>query len=628
MIPEIHVLDENTIDKIAAGEVVERPLSVVKELVENAIDAGADAITVEIKDGGISMIRVTDNGSGIEPFQLKTAFLRHATSKIRTAQDLPLVDSLGFRGEALSSIAAVSMIEVITKTKQNLTGIRYILEGAEEKSFEEIGAPDGSTFLVRNLFFNVPVRRNFLKQPATEGSYVSELMEHMAMSRPDISFKYICNGREHFHTSGNSDLREVIYRVYGKETAEHVVEIDQEGNGIRIQGYLGEPVLTRSNRNFETFFVNGRYIKSDLISKAVEDGYKEYLMQHKFPFAVLHFCLDTQMVDVNVHPAKMEVRFLNGSFFFDFIASAVNASLKVREMIPEVILSGEDKKQPEQEPAPEPFERNRVRENAVREESRYMEENPEMKDFMQNPVWNRIFGNNDSENKVKNESGSANVIKADEHVFVEKPVQMDFFEDKILSPSVKDEYRILGQIFDTYWLVGFRDKLLIIDQHAAHEKVKYEALMKQFREKSVLSQMLNPPIVLTLGAGEELILSEYEEAFKNLGFEVEKFGGNEYVLRSVPVDLYGCSEKEMFTDLLDELSGAPNKDHPGVIEERIATMACKAAVKGNNRMSREEAEQLIDQLLSLENPYHCPHGRPTVITVSKYELEKKFKRIV
>ncbi len=625
---EIRVLDESTIDKIAAGEVVERPLSVVKELVENAIDAGANAITVEIKDGGISFIRVTDNGSGIEPEQLKTAFLRHATSKISSVQDLLQVESLGFRGEALSSIAAVSMVEVITKAKQNLTGVRYEMEGTVEKAFEEIGAPEGTTFLVRNLFFNVPVRKKFLKQPATEGSYVSEMMEHMAMSRPDISFKYLCNGQERFHTMGNGDLREVIYRIYGKEITEQLVEINQAGEGIQIQGYLGKPVLTRANRNFEYFYVNGRYINSNILSKAVEEGYKEYLMQHKFPFAVLHLMLDGSMVDVNVHPSKMEVRFTDGAFIYNFIASAVQAALKVKEMIPEVILTPEEKPQHIVVSAPEPFEAERMEKNRVAEEMNYEAQHPKMQDLLQNPVWNRVFGKTDSTETGKNESIHANIIKANEHIIVEKPVQMDLFEEKILSVSAKDEYNILGQIFDTYWLVGFRDKLLIIDQHAAHEKVKYEALIRQFKERSIRSQMLNPPIIVTLNANEEAVLRDYQNIFEGLGFEIEAFGGSEYALRSVPTDLYGCHEKEMFESLLDELSASPFKGNPQVIEEKIASMACKAAVKGNHSMDRKEAEALIDELLNLENPYHCPHGRPTIISMSKYEVEKKFKRIL
>lgn len=625
---EIRVLDESTIDKIAAGEVVERPLSVVKELVENAIDAGADAITVEIRDGGISFIRVTDNGSGIEPEQLRTAFLRHATSKISSVQDLLQVESLGFRGEALSSIAAVSMVEVITKTKQNLTGVRYEMEGTVEKAFEEIGAPEGTTFLVRNLFFNVPVRKKFLKQPVTEGSYVSEMMEHMAMSRPDISFKYLCNGQERFHTMGNGDLREVIYRIYGKEITEQLVEINQTGEGIRVQGYLGKPVLTRSNRNFEYFYVNGRYINNNILSKAVEEGYKEYLMQHKFPFAVLHLMLDGSMVDVNVHPSKMEVRFTDGVFVYDFIASAVQAALKVKEMIPEVILTPEEKPQHIDAKAPEPFEAERMEKNRVAEEMRYEAQRPKMQDLLQNPVWNRVFGKAEGEESGKNESIHANIIKAKEHVIVEKPVQMNLFEEKILSASAKDEYNILGQIFDTYWLVEFRDKLLIIDQHAAHEKVKYEALIRQFKERSVRSQMLNPPIIVTLNANEESVLRDYQDIFEGLGFEIEAFGGNEYALRSVPTDLYGCNEKEMFESLLDELSASPFKGNPQVVEEKIASMACKAAVKGNHSMDRKEAEALIDALLSLDNPYHCPHGRPTIISMSKYEVEKKFKRIL
>lgn len=625
---KIQLLDEETIDKIAAGEVVERPLSVVKELVENAIDATADAITVEIKEGGISFIRVTDNGLGMEPEQIRTAFLRHATSKIRNEKDLSSIRSLGFRGEALSSILAVSMVEVISKTKQNLVGVRYEAEGSVEKSFEEIGAPEGTTFLIRNLFFNVPVRRKFLKSPTTEALYISELMEHMAMSHPDISFKYICNGHEKFHTVGNGDLKEVIYRIYGKEIAEQLIEINQEGNGIHIQGYLGKPILTRSNRNFENFYVNGRYIRSNLISKALEEGYKEYLMQHKFPFAVLHFSLDSSLVDVNVHPTKMEVRFTNETFFYDFVTSAVKAALKVQEMIPEVFLTKEEKTQDVVSHTPEPFEINRLKNYKVDEEERYEVNDGKMQEVLHNPIWNRVFGQTDLKEKKSNDSNHANVIKANEHIIIEKPVQMDVFEEKMLSISSKDEYNILGQIFDTYWVVAFRDKLFIIDQHAAHEKVKYESFVRHFHEKSVPSQMLFPPIILTLSSSEELVLNNYRNVFEELGFEIEAFGGNEYALRSIPTDLYGCDGKELFREITDEISAAPIKGEPQVVKKKIASMACKAAVKGNHSMNRLEMEALIDELLTLENPYHCPHGRPTIITMSKYEIEKKFKRIL
>lgn len=681
---QIHVLDSETIDKIAAGEVVERPASVVKELVENAIDAGATAITVEARDGGTTFVRVTDNGIGMEKEQLRTAFLRHATSKIEQAQDLLQISSLGFRGEALSSIAAVSKVEVITKTKESLTGTRIVFEGGIEKSFDEIGAPDGTTFIMRNLFFNTPVRRKFLKQPATEGGYIVDLMEHLALSRPDISFKFLLGNQTRFHTSGNGDLREVIYRIYGREVAASLVPLQEERDGIRVEGYLGKPAVVRSNRNFEIYYVNGRFIKSNIVARALEDGYKEYLMQHKFPLCILHITMDRGSVDVNVHPTKMDVRFSDGIAFCGLLSEMVRNTLKNHEMIPGDILVDEkeqkkqqaqERKASENEKVPEPFEQ--VRRNAARvmEEADYQAEPKKMQDFLQKPVWDRVS----TQKKVENTDNlTENPAKTEDDFFVEpkeegfraaeqsgnisfdigrssklqdsgeddKPTQntqtsmvqtenvqtnakqMNLFEEKLLSVENRSRYQIIGQVFDTYWLVQFEDKLFIIDQHAAHEKVKYERLIKQFHEKNVVSQSLLPPIIVSLTGQEEAVLGQYLEVFASLGFEIESFGGNEYALRSVPVDLYGCSEKELFLDVLDELGEGSSRGSFQVIEEKIASMSCKAAVKGNHSLSRAEAETLIDELLTLENPYNCPHGRPTIISMTETELEKKFKRIV
>ena len=687
----IHVLDSRTIDRIAAGEVVERPASVVKELVENAIDAGSTAITVEAKEGGIEFIRVTDNGCGIEREQLPTAFLRHATSKIEDADDLNHIASLGFRGEALSSIAAVSRVEIITKRKENLTGTRMVLEGAREQSIDEIGAPDGTTFLMRNLFFNTPVRRKFLKQPATEGSYITDLMEHLALSRPDISFKFVLGNQTRFHTSGNGDLREVIYRIYGREIAAELVPIQMEENGIKVEGYLGKPVLVRSNRNFEIYFINGRFIRSGVIAKAIEEGYKQYLMQHKFPLCVLHITMDTETVDVNVHPSKMDVRFSDGMAFARMLSEKIATTLRNREMIPDASLEDEksiqkkeqeDRKASWKEHTPEVFEKKREESYRVMEAAKYEAVPKDRREFIQKPIWQETHaGIQTSIRKPEPVSAqteeqpaapvaapepkeddffveaeplkptslepvicpeTAEVMEAVDGIPAEKqpsamdmePVvkdvqQMNLFEEKLLSVQNRSRYRIIGQVFDTYWLIQFEDKLFIIDQHAAHEKVKYERLMKQFHEKSVVSQRLMPPIIVSLTGQEESVLHTYEDAFTQLGFEIEAFGGNEYALRSVPVDLYGCSERELFLAVLDELSQETgNRGSFQVIEEKIASMSCKAAVKGNNRLSLQEAEQLIDELLTLDNPYNCPHGRPTIITMTETDLEKKFKRIV
>lgn len=644
---EIRVLDSQTVDKIAAGEVVERPLNVVKELVENAIDASAAAVTVEIKEGGIAFIRVTDNGSGIEAAQVQRAFLRHATSKIQTAEDLTGVVSLGFRGEALSSIAAVSQVELITKTRDSLTGIRFLMEGGKEGTLEEIGAPDGTTVIVRNLFFNTPVRKKFLKQPVTEAGYISDLMEHLALCRPDVSFQYIQNGQVRFHTSGNGDLKEVIYRIYGRDVSANLVEIRSDMKSMKITGFLGKPILNRANRNFETYFVNGRYIKSRTISKAVEDGFREYLMQHKYPFTVLHLNFNPDAVDVNVHPTKMDVRFSDSMAVYDFISSSIAAALRVREMIPEAVLAEEEKRKKAEklEKAPEPFEVNRQAQQAssplpavqrVEESLQYhvaAQKAEPPKTDVSNGI-RRVFGGGKPLGTASESvSAPTGIIKAADTVIVEKPVQMDLFEEKILSPAARGEYKILGQIFDTFWLVAFKDKLFFVDQHAAHEKVKYERLIKQYQEKQILSQNLNPPVVVSLTGREETVFKEYEEYFKELGFEVEEFGGSEYALRSVPVDLYGCGEKQLFEAVLDELVDSPGGNtakggNPAVVAEKIASMSCKAAVKGNMQMSFAEMEALIDELLTLQNPYNCPHGRPTIFSMSKYEIEKKFKRIV
>ena len=630
----IHLLDHNTIDKIAAGEVVEKPASVVKELVENAIDAGATALTIEIKNGGIDYIRITDNGSGIENADVKNAFLRHATSKIEKADDLQFVTTLGFRGEALSSISAVAKVELITKTKDSLLGTRYVIEGANEVEFSEVGAPNGTTIIVRNLFYNVPARRKFLNSPITEGGYIADLVEHIALSKPDVSFKFI-NGRDvKFHTSGNNDLKEIVYRIYGKDTSEALIPIDYKSDFMHMTGYLGKPALNRGSRGFENYFLNGRYIKSKVISGAIEEGYKEFLMQHKFPFTILHIETKPEQVDVNVHPTKMDVRITEERAFYEDIRNAVYNALKENELIPQVALVEENQEKINYKDMtmPEPFEEKRLENMRVSEEKTKYSENGEKYGNLQEKLqkWenSQILGEDIARLLSKNEKKpSNNIIKARDHIIVEKPVQMNMFEEKLLTKEAKEEYEILGQIFDTYWMVAFKDKLYIIDQHAAHEKVKYEEFMKKFQNKELVSQTLNPPIIVSLSAKEETVLKENWDIFSSLGFNIEEFGGNEYALRCVPMDLYGYNEQSLFLSVLDELCEDDSKATL-TIEQKIASMSCKAAVKGNNRLSKDEMMALIDQLLELDNPYNCPHGRPTIISMSKYEIEKKFKRIV
>ena len=659
----INELDKNTIDQIAAGEVVERPASVVKELVENAIDSGATAVTVEIKGGGMDMIRVTDNGSGIEKSQIRKAFKRHATSKLKNIDDLYSIHSLGFRGEALSSISSVAQVDMITKTKDDLTGTRYTINGGEEAGFEEIGAPDGTSFIVRNLFYNTPARKKFLKTPQTEGSYIGDVMEHLALDNPTISFRFINNKDDKFSTSGNGDLKELIYRIYGRDVSVSVRPINVTEKEITIEGYLGEPSINRSNRNFEVFFVNGRYVKDKIISKALEEGYKQYLMMHKFPFAILHIRMDPSMVDVNVHPAKLEVRFDNQAVLYEVIRSNVEKVLSQQEMIPDALLSSKDDEKLEvskeveihsdsenidsnvdskpvtkldnKKVAPEPFERIRFEENKVAEEAPVyatgVKEKPiKIEDVNKSAVWTRIFGDLDGKEAEKKEKPSP-IIKSSEAIVVEKkPVQLDLFEEKVLSKENVKEYEILGQIFGTYWIIAFKDKIFMVDQHAAHEKINYERMIKRFKSDELCSQMVNPPVIVSLSSAEEEIFLEFRQYFEKLGFNIENFGGHEYAMRAIPVDLFGCdNEKEMFLEILDELSHETNMDRtPDVINYKIASMACKASVKGNTKMTRQEMEALLDELLTLDNPYNCPHGRPTIVSMSKYEIDKKFKRVV
>ncbi len=697
--PEIKLLDNQTIDKIAAGEVVEKPASVVKELVENAMDAGAKAITVEIKGGGIDLIRITDDGCGIDASQLPKAFLRHATSKIESDADLFYLQTLGFRGEALASISAVAQVEMITKTKDSLTGTRIVIEGGIQKELEEVGAPDGTTILVRNLFYNTPARKKFLKSAMTEGTHIVELMQHMALSMPAMSFKLVVNNAVKFHTSGNGDLKEVIYRIYGRDTTKALIPVKVEQDGITIEGYLGKPELSRANRAFENYFVNRRYVRSNFISKGIEEGYKGFMMQHQFPFCVLHINVDTTALDVNVHPTKMQVRMSNQEQLVRTLVDSIHNSLSGKEMIPEAKLVKEEVAE-ERITTPEPFEKERLKDWKESEAERIREEQvgvkvpqkeilPEIPSFepsqkaikedVKEPYIdltnvNRPFSNpsiklnptigimpekkrfesdllfSDEDdvnmkvetdesgvNRESDESDSSADLNAvsnnpaspfAQDIIIEKPEQMDLFEEKLLTEDKRRNFKVLGQVFKTYWLIEFEDKLYVMDQHAAHEKVKFEAFMEKYREKEILSQNLAPAIVVSLSPSDALVYEEHKEVFERFGFEIDSFGGNELMLRAVPVDLYGADAKEMFLAILEELAQVHSAGRIEIIEDRIATMACKAAVKGNNSMTFEEVSALLDQLLTLENPYQCPHGRPTMFSMTKYEIEKKFKRIV
>lgn len=617
--PNIAILNQETIDKIAAGEVVERPCSVVKELVENAIDAGSTAITVEIKEGGISFIRITDNGCGIERDQVAVAFYRHSTSKIRSAEDLLTVKSLGFRGEALSSISAVARVELITKTYDELTGTRYVIEGSKELSNEEIGAPDGTTFIVKDLFYNVPARRKFLKTAQTEGSYISDMVEKLALSHPDISFKFINNNQTKLHTSGNGNRKDIIYHIFGREISSSLLEVKHECEYFKVEGFIGKPVITRGNRNYENYFINGRYVKSNILSRAIEEAYKSFLMQHQYPFTVLYFTFFSEL-DVNVHPTKMELRFDNNNEIYVELCDTIYAILSHKEMIPEVPVDSTPAPKKivheYKEPIPEPFEKRRI--NEVRAaESR------------------SVYGQSVT-STVKNYSATEPAAKAPEtstayepaHVVTGTQQTLGDYDKVFLTESAKKQFSIIGQLFKTYWLIEFEDKLYIIDQHAAHEKVLYEKTMARLVNKDFTSQRISPPIVMTLDARECEMLEKYRPQIEQFGYEVEHFGGKEYMISAIPDNLFNIDMKDLFIEMLDDFSNATGRQTPDIITEKVASMSCKAAVKGNDKLTLPEINKLIDELLSLDNPYNCPHGRPTIISMSKYEIEKKFKRIV
>ena len=719
--PNIHVLDQNTINKIAAGEVIERPASVVKELLENAIDAKATAVTVEIREGGISFIRVTDNGCGIEKDEIPLAFLRHSTSKIQSVEDLFTVSSLGFRGEALSSIAAVGQVELITKTSRSLTGNRYQIEGGQERGMEEIGAPDGTTFIVRNLFYNTPVRRKFLKTPMTEGAHVADLVEKIALSHPEISIRFIQNNQNKLHTSGNHNLKDIIYTVYGREITANLIPVSVTGEAFSVEGFIGKPVIARSNRNFENYYINGRYIKSNIINKAIEEAYKPFMMQHKYPFTMLHFKIEPEFLDVNVHPTKMELRFQNGENVFRMVRDTVAEALRHKELIPKVELVEEErarKSVPEKRiPIPEPFEQNRMmQKRAEQSEQRRQQDNAGLFDTKRLAAGGAddfVLREMPEESRMKTRPGEQPALKATSQIRSERtgllrteqrvealqreeelknsqeveraadgngyrvnealtallkqapgveaaaeiqsevetqagtgipaeaeapPAemselpeaerQMDLFEEKLLEPQSRSRHKLIGQLFATYWLVEFKDQLYIIDQHAAHEKVLYEKTMNSLKTREYTCQQIHPPIILTLGSREALMLEKNMKIFTDIGFEIEPFGGKEYAVRGVPDNLFSIARKELLMEMLDSLSEDAQARNADMIYEKVASMSCKAAVKGHDVLSAAEADALIDQLLGLENPYACPHGRPTIISMSKYELEKKFKRIV
>ena len=641
---KIQLLDQKTIDNIAAGEVIERPASVVKELVENAVDANANAITVEIKDGGMTLIRVTDNGIGIPKDQVKTAFLRHATSKIRSVEDLLSVSSLGFRGEALSSISAVAQVELVTKTAESFSGVSYKIYGGEEEAFDDIGAPDGTTFLVKNLFYNTPARRKFLKSATTEAGYVEQMMVHIALSHPKISFKFIHNNKNKIYTSGNGKVKDIIYHIYGRDVAGALIPVQAQSEDVKVTGFVAKPYVSRGNRNYESYFINGRYIKSSIIYKAIEEGYRTFTMKHRYPFVCLDFKINQELLDVNVHPTKMEIRFRNGREIYELVVDTVKEALLQKDLVQDVLRETPKKKElpkTKEVKKPEPFEVNRRK-----EETQKMDQT--MKDFAKM----RQSQTNQQGHRAKPEGMKQDRLKSESSQTAKKPTyaglnyntqkkefpqyktdelssnQMTLREDPVFSVQARPDRKILGQLFKTYWLIEYEDKLYIMDQHAAHEKVLFERMMAKLKEKEFTSQAVSPPIVLSLDAHEQEMLETYLPEIKKFGYEIENFGGREYMISAVPDNLYHIDMKDLFIEMLDDFSNLTGRQTPELILEKVATMSCKAAVKGNHRLSLPEVDTLMTELLTLENPFCCPHGRPTIISMSKYEIEKKFKRIV
>ena len=708
----IKVLDQNTINKIAAGEVIEKPSSVIKELVENSIDSGATAVTVEVKGGGLSFMRVTDNGAGINKDEVKLAFKRHATSKLVKVEDLLSISSLGFRGEALASIAAVSQVELISKTADDVTGIRYQIHGGAEISSEEIGCPNGTTIVVRNLFYNTPARKKFMKTDATEISYIYDLMCRICMSHPEVSFKFIVNGTDKIFTSGNGKLKDIIYHIYGRDITSNLLEINAENDYMKISGFIARPCISRGNRSFEGYYVNHRYIKSAVLTKAIEDAFRTFVMIHKFPFTEINFDVKPDLIDVNVHPTKMELKFVNSQDIYSFTYNAIRETLLFKELIPDVT--------PEKDPKPETFKQrdignkpeafeNKRREalaakenknvpangvapassyippsgrssesipapvrpvievidetksaNCVREDispyKRSVSENRE--NVAESNAANQNAGNQNAGNQNTGDqnSGNQNICNkenvntntdvstsqsSDNQALLnnslentepveekKKYVQQDMFQEKFLTKEARAKHRLIGQLFKTYWLIEYDGRLFIMDQHAAHEKVKYEELMANYNNKKIYSQYLMPPAVVTLSAAEIEFLHENMEMFEALGYQIENFGGREFKLNAVPDNLFGLDGRELFIDFIADASSNARKVTIDTFIHKLSTMACKAAIKGNTEISFKEADALIDQLLKLENPYTCPHGRPTVISMTEAEIEKKFKRIV
>lgn len=649
----IRILDTHTINKIAAGEVVERPCSVVKELVENSVDAQASSITVEIKNGGIDLIRVTDNGIGIPKDQVEVAFLRHATSKIIQAEDLYEVKSLGFRGEALASIAAVSHVELLTKVKADTTGKRVEVSGGKIKESGEVACPEGTTFIMRHLFYNVPARKAFLMSSGTEAAKIADYMYKLALAHPEIAFNYIQNGKTIFTTSGDHELKHCVLNIYGREYARHTFQCYYKANHIECVGLLGAPSLSRSNRNYEHFFINGRYIKSQILQNAVEDAYKTLVMTGKFPFVVLHLNMDPSLVDVNVHPTKLQVRFKQMEEVRRIVYEAVMETLRKQHLVPEVTL---DKPREETKVThvmeqvnvdtfftPRKEENKATAETMLGVEPTLMRKIPETNPYKPSAATvERLFGPSEQATYDVSPTREA-AAQVQDQVVETVPMIMKAIEKEEnhqqqrvdasiengqeMKPILPEDYRIVGQVFKTYWLIQYHEKVFIIDQHAAHERVLYEQFMAYFKSGKVATQILLMPETISVTPSEKMLLVENEDFFRQMGFVFEEFGEKDIAVREVPFLLNEPIKPTLLKEVLDELQEQKITHLAEVKAEQIIRMSCRGAIKAHDQLSEKECHHLIASLMALENPFTCPHGRPTIVALKQGDIEKMFKRI-
>lgn len=634
----IRILDENTISKIAAGEVIENPASVVKELVENAIDANAHNIKVEIIEAGMKLIKVTDDGDGFEKDDIKMAFFQHATSKLRNINDLECINSFGFRGEALSSISVVSNITLTSKREDDNNSYGYQCElnygDLNNVNIEEVAANNGTVIEIKNLFSNVPVRKKFLKSIPKENAYVEDIIIKFAIARPDIALTLIIDDKMKFNSNGDGSLKNVLFSLYGREIIENLVEICDDIDGVKINGYIAKPIIARNTRNDEIYFVNNRYIKNKTINKAIENAYEEYLMQHKYPLVILKIDVNGNKVDVNVHPKKMEVRFSSDEYIYYAVYTAIHSALNNINLIHEEKINNSDETNYYQDEKDDFSKENNksIKEtniidytnNEILNQNDYKNGNTFVKKCIDIEELPSLENSNDNSlSSGLKLSNFYNLLERDNKRLKEK-----YEEKPFITTTLSQNHKYIGQIFGTYILVEYENKLYIIDQHAAHEKINYEKILKAYENGENLSQKIFPSIILKLTPIQYEAVTKNLDSFKKIGFEIEIFGDNDIKIDSVPYNILNIGNEKLLMDMIDSLADNKNKEHYDSIVEKIASIACKKSIKANDLLSKDEVKNLLNELFKLDNPYNCPHGRPTIISLSKQEFEKKFGRIV